>query len=271
MKKPRNNRQHLTGKRKHCKVRRRTSSDAEVRVFPLLVFLFAIWSGLLPRHAVAQIVRGTLIDAPTPVFVPATNRPPLSQTLTNAPSAGRAEVPKGFHRMPFDPAGQTDSSSNNEQAVKSALPGRAETSGTLPEMRGGYLAAGFDKLSAFPASVVLESAGPKMVGQIPDAIKSLDGKSVFIKGFMMPMNYQSGFTTNCVLLRNRSMCCYGIPPRINEWVLVRMVGKSIEVILDRPVTIFGKLHVGEYRENGRLLRSIYVMDGEKMERPDDSR
>ena len=42
-------------------------------------------------------------------------------------------------------------------------------------------------------------------------------------------------------------------------------------ILDRPVTIFGKLHVGEHRENGRLLRSIYVMDGEKMERPDDSR
>ena len=184
MKNPRNSRPHTAGERKRRKVPGRTSFGAEVRAFLLCVLLVP----LLPRCAVAQIVRGTLIDAPPSASFPATNKPPLSQTLTNA---------------------------------------------------------------------------------LPASSSALDGKSVFIKGFMMPMNYQSGFTTNCVLLRNQSLCCFGIPPRINEWVVVRMTGKSIEVILDRPVTIFGKLHVGEYRENGRLLRSIYLMDGEKMEGPDD--
>jgi hypothetical protein len=49
-----------------------------------------------------------------------------------------------------------------------------------------------------------------------------------------------------------------------------VTGKGIEAIMDRPVTIFGKLHVGEYSENGRL-RAIYRMDGEKMEHPEESR
>ena len=135
-------------------------------------------------------------------------------------------------------------------------------------MKGGYLAAGFDKLSAFPADVSLAPAGPKMLGQIPDDIKSLDGKAVFIRGFLVPLNYLNGFTTNCLLLKSRSMCCYGVRPRINDWVVVRLTGKGIEAIMDPPVTIFGKLHVGQYREHG-LLRSIYRMDGEKMELPED--
>jgi hypothetical protein len=222
-------------------------------------------------QAGAQLVRGTPIDAPAPAFLPATNRQALSRTLTNVPSASKAEVPKGFHRLPFKPIVQTSSSSNSEPAIKSASTSPAEASGTLPEMKGGYLAAGFDKLSAFPADVILEPAGWKLVGQIPDDVKSLDGKAVFIKGFMIPLNHLNGLTTDCLLLKSQAMCCFGIRPKINEWVIVRLTGKGIEAIMDRPVTIFGKLHVGEYRENGRLLRSIYRMDGERMERPEDSR
>ena len=33
--------------------------------------------------------------------------------------------------------------------------------------------------------------------------------------------------------------------------------------MDRPVTIFGKLHVGEYRENGQLLRPFIEWTGKK--------
>ena len=87
--------------------------------------------------------------------------------------------------------------------MKSAQAGPSQASGILPEMKGGYLAAGFDKLSAFPADVILEPAGWKMVGQIPDDIKSLDGKAVFIKGFMLPMNHLNGLTTDCLLLKSQ--------------------------------------------------------------------
>ena len=268
---PRNSRQQPAGERETRKVSGQASSGVGVRAFPLCVLLFVLCSGLLGRQAGAQLVRGTPIDAPVPGFLPATNKSALSQTQTNVPSAGKAEVPKGFHRLPFNPRVQTASSANSDPTVKSALAGPSEASGTLPEMKGGYLAAGFDKLSAFPANVILEPAGWKLVGQIPDDVKSLDGKAVFIKGFMIPLNHLNGLTTDCLLLKSQSMCCFGIRPKINEWVIVRLTGKGIEAIMDRPVTVFGKLHVGEYRENGRLLRSIYRMDGEKMERPEDSK
>ena len=267
----RNSRPHPAGERESRKVSGRASSGVGVRAFPLCVLLLSLCSGLLGRQAGAQLVRGTPIDAPVPGFLPATNKSALSQTQTNVPSAGKAEVPKGFHRLPFNPRVQTASSANSDPTVKSALAGPSEASGTLPEMKGGYLAAGFDKLSAFPADVILEPAGWKLVGQIPDDVKSLDGKAVFIKGFMIPLNHLNGLTTDCLLLKSQSMCCFGIRPKINEWVIVRLTGKGIEAIMDRPVTVFGKLHVGEYRENGRLLRSIYRMDGEKMERPEDSK
>ena len=65
------------------------------------------------------------------------------------------------------------------------------------------------------------------------------------------------------------MCCYGMMPKVNEWIHVRMGGKGARCIMDTPVTIFGKLHVEEYREN-RTMLGIYRLDGEKLEAPGDS-
>ena len=246
----RNNRPQPAGERENRNVSGRASFGVGVRASPLCVLLLSLCSGLSGLQALAQSVRGTPIDSP-PTTSPATTETLLTQTLTNALTASKAEVPKGFHLLPFNPT--------------------AQTSGTLPKMKGRYLAAGFDKLSAFPADVILKPEGWEMVGQIPDDVQSLDGKAVFITGFMLPLYSLNGFTTNCLLLKSRSMCCYGIRPKINEWVIVSLTGKGIEVMMDRPVTVFGKLHVGEYRENGRLLRSIYRLDGDKMERPEDSK
>jgi hypothetical protein len=56
-------------------------------------------------------------------------------------------------------------------------------------------------------------------------------------------------------------------PKINEWVSVKMTEKGVKPIMDQPVTLMGKLHIGEMRENGYLI-GIYRMDGEKMEAPE---
>lgn len=62
------------------------------------------------------------------------------------------------------------------------------------------------------------------------------------------------------------MCCYGAVPRINDWVSVKMKKGGVKSIMDQPVTIYGKLHVGEMLENGYLV-GIYEMDGVKMDGP----
>ena len=63
------------------------------------------------------------------------------------------------------------------------------------------------------------------------------------------------------------MCCYGTVPKINEWVSVKMAGGGVKPVMDQAVTLYGKLHVGEMRENGYLI-GIYSLDGDKMAAPE---
>jgi hypothetical protein len=102
--------------------------------------------------------------------------------------------------------------------------------------------------------------------QIPAGIKSLNERSVAVTGFMLPLQSSGEFTTDFLLLRNQSACCYGIMPKINEWVVVRTTGKGVKVTKDIPVTVLGTLHVGEIRENGELS-GIYKLDCDRMLNP----
>ena len=63
------------------------------------------------------------------------------------------------------------------------------------------------------------------------------------------------------------MCCYGKVPKITEWVSVKMTDKGVKAVIDQPITIHGKLYVGEMRENGYLV-GIYRMDGDSITVPE---
>ena len=143
---------------------------------------------------------------------------------------------------------------------------------------GDYLVVGFDKLSSFNFDVPDETPVgtnktaaaivPKPPEQIPPAVLALDKKFVSLKGFMLPLKVENGLITELLIMRDQSMCCYGAVPKINEWVSVKMTGKGVKPIMDQAVTLYGKLHVGEIRENGYLV-GIYQMDGEKLAGPLD--
>lgn len=140
-----------------------------------------------------------------------------------------------------------------------------------------YLAVGFDWLASYTFEVsddLLEAKGDakelaeKTNRQIPEAIRKLNEQTVAVKGYMLPLKVEQGAVTEFLLMRDQSMCCFGTVPKINEWVSVKTIGKGVKPIMDEPVTIFGKLHVGEMRENGYLV-GIYRMDGEKLAGPLD--
>lgn len=142
---------------------------------------------------------------------------------------------------------------------------------------GEYLIVGFDRLAAFnydipdeaPAGTnapTAKATPPKE--QIPPAVKAFDKQRVALKGFMLPLKVEGGLITELLIMRDQSMCCYGTVPKINEWVSVKMTGKGVKPIMDQAVTLYGKLHVGEIRENGYLV-GIYQMDGEKVAGPLD--
>jgi len=145
-----------------------------------------------------------------------------------------------------------------------------EGAGAPKSADGKYQDLGFDKLAGFNY-VVPEYAGtakPTLpdTNQIPASIKAFDGKPVALKGFMLPLKVEQGKVTELLLMRDQSMCCFGSVPKINEFITVKMVGGGTRAVMDQAVTLYGKLRVGEFMENGYLL-GIYQLDGEKASGP----
>ena len=153
----------------------------------------------------------------------------------------------------------------NSDAAKAAL---AE----VAVLEDGSLDVSFDRLASFDYEMP-EDLTEEVVGetegssdQIPASIRDLNEKSIALKGFMLPLKVEEGLVTEMLIMRDQSMCCYGTVPKINEWVSVKMEGKGVKPVMDQAVTLFGKLKVGEIRENGYLV-GIYEMDGDRMDGP----
>ena len=142
-----------------------------------------------------------------------------------------------------------------------------------------FASAGFDILSGYNIEISDELLGPvtnnlaevsaKTDALIPAKVKAFDKKRVALKGFMLPLKVEGGLVTEMLIMKDQSMCCYGTVPKIHEWVSVKMAEKGVKPLMDQAVTLYGKLHVGEMRENG-YLTGIYRMDGEKMGGPEEN-
>ena len=101
---------------------------------------------------------------------------------------------------------------------------------------------------------------------IPVSVSALNGTTLAVPGFMIPMDQDAdGDTcTYFILARNQMTCCFGVPPGLNEWVSVRMEkGKTAKLDMDRPVVVVGTLEVGEIFDPDSGW-SFYRMRGEKV-------
>ena len=184
---------------------------------------------------------------------------------------------QAVHGTAFSPVVKTNLPAPTGATAPLPKAGRAQsTSAALAaEPRPEYLPISFEKLSAFRFEVTdqmlddkhnAHSASLNTLGQIPEGVKALSDKEVALKGFMLPMKFEHGLTTEFLILRNQSMCCYGIAPRITEWVNVRTAGKGFKPIMDQPVTVCGTFHVGEVRENGDLV-GVYSLNCDRLINP----
>jgi hypothetical protein len=164
------------------------------------------------------------------------------------------------------------------QPISSVVTNRTTATGEVAKAAAapGYLDVGFEKLSGYAFEVSDDLLAPttnspaataKVEAQIPKTVKELDQKPVALTGFMLPLRVEGGLVTEMLIMKDQSMCCYGVQPKINEWVSVRMVKNGVKPVMDQPVKLYGKLRVGEMRENGYLV-GIYALDGERMQAPE---
>jgi len=135
----------------------------------------------------------------------------------------------------------------------------------------GYEKVGFDQLASFTFTPPAEGAAPESDAkaaaqgdeQIPARIRSFDAKKVALTGFMLPVKMDGGLVKEFLLMKDQMTCCFGVMPRINEWVVVKMTGKGAPPLMDVPITFEGTLKVGAMYENG-YLTGIYQLAGDRL-------
>ena len=77
--------------------------------------------------------------------------------------------------------------------------------------------------------------------QVPDSARELDGKQVFVKGYMLNTG-KSFITDDFFLVRDKGDCCFGGNPNIDERIMVKVDGDPIKYT-DRQSKVIGKFVV----------------------------
>ncbi len=138
---------------------------------------------------------------------------------------------------------------------------------------GKYLKVTFGAISEFPYEVpdpeaILASPDPKkpLQEQIPAWIKKLHKQKSVVVGFMVPIEVEGDGdevkVKSFALTQNQMFCCFGVPPAMNQWVMVTMEGAASKYYADLPVAVYGEFEVGEDIEDGYVM-SVFRMRAEK--------
>lgn len=90
----------------------------------------------------------------------------------------------------------------------------------LRDKKTGALRVWFDDLNLLTV-LNMEPVTPDVLEWMPDWMKSLDGRTVRIRGYMNPQ-YQADGIERFALLRDNKECCFGPGAKIYDNILIRM-------------------------------------------------
>ncbi len=106
---------------------------------------------------------------------------------------------------------------------------------------------------------------PQAGGAVPEDVTRLDGLTVRLPGFMMPLD-QAEHITRFVLVPSLFGCCFGQPPGVQHTVFVECpAGKSVEYCPDQ-VVVEGKLKVKVVKEDDYVV-SLFQMTVHQVQFP----
>jgi hypothetical protein len=234
------------------------------------------------QNASAPRPHGELIDAS-----PAPPSAPAAETSTNdAPKRKHPKPPSVQRRTVLAELTLLGQSNADNASLPSGTLGTAAdlaktnlppiTSLAVPDLRiPGYRNITFSALAGFDFALTPDvantpagsaKASAAALAQIPSGVRALDGSKIVIEGFLLPVRMNDGLAVEFLLMRNQSMCCYGVAPKINEWMTVAVKGQGVKPVMDQPIAVAGVLRVGPILENGSLA-GIYRLDADKVSAP----
>ncbi len=190
-------------------------------------------AGPIGSKAPQPIPQGKAIDGSQDVLKSASPTPAISTDSGRPAPFGAKPVPKNMTR---------------EELLRVA---------ERPAAREGYQCLSFNDISNYPYR---EDKDGKPLDKVPDEIKKLDKQQVAISGFMVPLGLSNEGVKDFILIKNQMLCCFGQPPKLNEWVLVRS-SKPLKAVVEIPIVVLGSMQVGEEYVQGQLA-SLYRLQAE---------
>jgi hypothetical protein len=91
--------------------------------------------------------------------------------------------------------------------------------------------------------------------KLPDAVTKLNGKKVALAGYMMTLDEVENIR-EFLIVESLWSCCFGVPPNVNQVILIKIEGRRGTEYSSLPVMIAGTLDVGEKIEDG-FVTSVY--------------
>ncbi len=131
----------------------------------------------------------------------------------------------------------------------------------------------FDVLGGYPydidtsdasMSLAAEIYKAKLDSQIPAQILTYHNQYIEVEGYMIPIDFHDGKVLSFVLVSSPMACCFGMIPRINEWIhiLVEKPGVS-SLLVDMPLRIRGTLDIGADIQDQAVM-SLYRMKAQSV-------
>lgn len=98
---------------------------------------------------------------------------------------------------------------------------------------------------------------------VPATALELDGKKVFIKGYVyQPKGGQTEGLKHFVLVRDRKQCCFGGNPKVTDMIQVKLQGKLEAEFNMQPRALAGTFHVRPSRGMDGLGDAIYQLEAD---------
>src|SRR5690606_23033874 len=94
-------------------------------------------------------------------------------------------------------------------------------------------------------------------GEKPPKLAAMDGKSVKIPGFVVPLDDDAASYSEFLLVPSPQACIHVPPPPPNQMIMVRMKGGKAPQRSWGPVWIMGRLHIAT--TNSQYGRISYML------------
>jgi len=125
----------------------------------------------------------------------------------------------------------------------------------------GFQEVSFETLGGFNYGTGASDAlKANVVRPLPRNVRALNGHKISITGYIIPIDYEQHEVKSFALVKDQMSCCFGVAPKMNHWIYVTCDEPQhmVNMTNGAPVTVAGRLQVGEKTEKGMVV-SLYRM------------